>query len=192
MNEEEMRRKDREMGQDFALRVIDDSAYGVLSVVDSNGYPYAMPLSIVRKGNSLYFHSAKAGKKVEAFTTTDKVCIVFVGEIKIPELYSEEELKSFLDDETKGVTLSSRVFTTEYESAMVFGRIHLVEDEEEETEALRMICEKYTPSKMDYFHLAVRSGLSKTNIYRIEMDEITAKRKKYDSSGEEMKWGRVE
>lgn len=180
------------MGQEFALELIDRSTYGVLSVVDSEGLPYAIPLSIVRKDKNLYFHSATAGKKVEAFDNGKVVCITFVGKTNIPELYTTEELNAFLEDEKKGITLASRVFTTEYESTMVYGRIELVESEEESLEALRLICEKYTPSKMDYFHLAVKSSLSKVNIYRVKIEKITGKRKKYDASGEEMKWGRKE
>lgn len=187
-----MRRKDREMSREFALDLIDRSAYGLLSVIDSEGNPYGIPLSLVRDNDCIYFHSAKGGKKVESFSNGKSVCVTFVGKVNVPDLYSEEELQSFLTNESKASTLSSKVFTTEYESAMVFGKIYLVEDESEAINALRLLCEKYTPSKMPYFDLAVKGGLSRTNIYRINIEEITSKRKKFDSSGEEMKWGRVE
>lgn len=187
-----MRRKDREMGRDFALAVIDKSNYGVLSTVDSDNTPYAIPLSLVRKGDSLYFHSAKGGTKVDLFAEKRTVCVTFVGETKIPELFSEEELNSFLEDETKGTALSSKMFTTEFESAIVLGDISLVEDLDEVVDALRLLCEKYTPSKMAFFEMAYKPSLPRTNIYRINIREITAKRKKYDASGEEMKWGRME
>lgn len=187
-----MRRKDREMSKEFALALIDHSSYGVLSVVDKDGNPYGLPLSIVYQEGKLYFHSAKGGKKVETFEDGKHVCVTFVGKTKIPELFSEDELQGFLKDESKGTTLSSKVFTTEYESAMVFGKIHLVKNETEAIEALRLICLKYTPTKMDYFDLAIKSGLSRTNIYRIDIEEITAKRKKFAPSGEELKWGKLE
>lgn len=187
-----MRRKDREMGQEFALQIIDNSDYGVLSVIDTDGDPYAFPLSLVRKDNYLYFHSAQGGKKVETFETNYKVIVVFVGRTNIPELFSVEELDSFLIDENKGSTLASKVFTTEYESAIVYGNVTLVDNEQEAIEALRLLCEKYTPTKMKYFDIAVKSGLSRTNIYRINIESATAKRKRYDSHGEEMKWCRIE
>lgn len=50
-----MRRKDREMDREFGLKVIDKATYGVLAMVDE-GKPYCIPLSIVRDGNTLYFH----------------------------------------------------------------------------------------------------------------------------------------
>ena len=43
---------------------------------------------------------------------------------------------------------------------------------------------------MDYFNMAIKAGLKRTNVYKIEIEEIKAKRKKYDESGEEMKWRR--
>jgi len=67
-----------------------------------------------------------------------------------------------------------------------------VEDEEEKLKAIKLICQKYTPTKMGCFNLAIESGLQMFNIYKIEIDEIKAKRKKYDINGEEMKWGRME
>lgn len=56
---------------------------------------------------------------------------------------------------------------------------------------MKLICEKYTPTKMDYFDLAIKAGLKRTNVYKIEIEEVKAKRKKYDINGEEMKWGRM-
>lgn len=186
-----MRRKDREMNREFALALIDNSNYGILAITDENNLPYGVPLSIVRKENCLYFHSAKGGKKVDALQDNKTVCITFVGAVNVPELYTEDKLKELLTDEKKANLLGSQVFTTEFESAIVFGKIHLISDEMESEEGLRLICQKYTPSKMDYFDLAAKSGLSKTNIYRIDIEDITAKRKKFDVSGEEMKWGRM-
>lgn len=173
-----MRRKDREMDRDFGLEVIDKSIYGVLSMVDEGNEPYAIPLSIVRDGDILYFHSAKDGRKVEVFENNPNVSVAFVGETQIPESYSNEELNEIIKAETKAGLLLSKVFTTEFESAIVFGKVKIVEDEEERIKALRLICEKYTPTKMDYFPAAIKAGLKKTNIYSITIENITAKRKK--------------
>jgi nitroimidazol reductase NimA-like FMN-containing flavoprotein (pyridoxamine 5'-phosphate oxidase superfamily) len=187
-----MRRKDREMSREFGLKVIDKSRYGVLSMTGEDNEPYGIPLSIVRDGNNLYFHSAMDGRKVKIFATSPKVSIAFVGETKIPENYTKEGLDEIVKDESKAVLLISKVFTTEYESAVVKGKVKLVEDEDEKIKAMKLICEKYTLTKMDYFNMAIKSGLKRTNVYRIEIEEIKAKRKKYDIHGEEMKWGRME
>ena len=68
----------------------------------------------------------------------------------------------------------------------------MVNNRDEKIKAMKLICEKYTPSKMDYFHIAIKSGLDKTNVYEIKIEELTAKRKKYDVNNEEMKWERME
>lgn len=187
-----MRRKDREMSVEFALKLIDRLPYGTLSIIDTQGYPYGLPLSIVRKDKTFYFHSAKQGKKVEALHTNPIACLSFVGKTNIPELYTKEQLQEFLKDEKKGATLISKVFTTEFESAIVFGKVELVEDKTEAIEAMRLICKKYTPTKMHLFDLAINSGLNRTYVYKLKAKSITAKRKQFDSMGEEMKWQREE
>lgn len=187
-----MRRKDRKMNREFGIEVIDNSRYGVISMIDEDNEPYGIPLSIVRDEENLYFHSAMDGRKVKVIEKNSNVSISFIGETKIPENYTKEELDEIVKDESKAVLLISSVFTTEYESAVVKGNVRLVEDEEEKIKAMKLICEKYTPTKMDYFDMAIKAGLKRTNVYGIEIEEITAKRKKYDTHGEEMKWGRIQ
>jgi nitroimidazol reductase NimA-like FMN-containing flavoprotein (pyridoxamine 5'-phosphate oxidase superfamily) len=186
-----MRRKDREMSKEFGLAVIDEASFGVLSMINQDHEPYAVPLSLAREGNYLYFHSAKEGEKITAFVTNPHVSVTFVTDVRVPELFTEEELDEILADEGKASLLGSRVFTTEYASACVRGTLCEVRDVEEKIKAMRCICQKYTPTKMKYFDRAIADGLGKANVYRIEISEVTAKRKKYDDQGEEMKWGRV-
>lgn len=68
----------------------------------------------------------------------------------------------------------------------------MLEDEEEKIKGMRLICEKYTPDKIDYFNIAIKTGLKRVNVYTLEIDEIKSKRKKYDEYGKEMKWARLE
>lgn len=185
-----MRRKDREMDRDFALKVIDSSNYGNLAMVDGDE-PYVVPLSMVREGNFLYFHSASSGRKVDILKDEAKVCVSFVGETKIPKLYTREELDS-LKEEERISKVVSRVFTTEFESALVVGRLRKIENRDEKVRGLYLICKKYTEDRLDYFEDAVKGDLDHVNVYSIEIESLIAKRKKYDSSGQEMKWGRRE
>lgn len=187
-----MRRKDRAMNRDFGLHIIDNSSYGVVSLIDSDNKPYSLPLSIVRDDDLLYFHSAKQGKKVELLKNDSDVTVVFVGQTNIPENFSEDELEEMSKDSEKGVQFISKVFTTEFESAIVNGKVNVVEEKEEKIKALKLICEKYTPDKMEYFPIAIRAGLDKTNVYSLKIEDLTSKRKKYDIDHEEMKWERME
>lgn len=185
-----MRRKDREMGLCFAHKVIDESRFGVLSVSDGNSFtPYSIPLSLVRCEDFLYFHTAMEGHKIELLSLHDQVRVVFVGNVQVPELFTNDQLDEMVRNKEQAIRLISSVFTTEYESAIVEGHVAEVADKDEKTFALKLICEKYTPDKMAYFDHALKAGLQRTKIFRIEMETVTAKRKKYDENGNEIKWG---
>lgn len=185
-----MRRNDREMNREFALQVIDKAQYCVISTIDLDGNPYGFPISYVRQGDKILIHSAKKGKKVELFANNPKVSITCVGEVKVPQLYDEEELDGFIES-SKSV-FGAKVYTTEFESVIFDGTMELVVEDEAKIEALRLLCEKYTPSKMKYFDYAIETSLNALDIYALKINEITAKRKKFDSHGEEMKHGRME
>lgn len=151
-----MRRKDREMNQEFALMVVDKCEYAVLSMVDTEGKPYCVPISIVRKEESIYFHCAKDGKKVESMRKNSTVCIACVGD-------TCREMDQF---------------TTKYESAIVCGRAEEVCLEEEKKMALRMLCERHTPTNMENFDQAIAKSLGQTAVWKVQMDSVTGKCKK--------------
>ncbi|HBO34861.1 MAG TPA: 5-nitroimidazole antibiotic resistance protein [Anaerolineaceae bacterium] len=187
-----MRRKDREMGVEFGLEVIDRSDFGVLSLVDLQGQVYSVPLSIARDGMRLYFHSARSGFKNTLLKEGKKVRIVFVSDVRVPDLFENSQLDQVLAEEKGMEMLGSKVFTTEFASAIVTGKVAFEESEEGKLRGLRAICEKFVPGKMAYFEAAASNALSITSVYSIDIEEITAKRKKFDSMGEEMKFQRME
>ncbi len=181
-----MRRKDRQMDEDFARQVIDLSQYGVMSFVYKNS-PRARALSFVRDGDLLYFHSAKEGEKIRALEETEEVEIVFVSRVQVPDLYSNEEIGRLVE-EGKASLLITKVFTTEFSSAMIKGRIRRVTEEKEMTRALKLVCEKYTPEKMDFVDKAIELSGGKVAVFAVEIFDLKAKRKKFDEKGEEIKW----
>ena len=64
MENMQMRRKDRAMDEKFALQVLDNAGYATISMYDGNE-PYAVPISHVRNENTIYFHCAKLGRKID-------------------------------------------------------------------------------------------------------------------------------
>ncbi len=182
-----MRRKDREMDKDFAYAVIDKSQFGTLATINEDGSPYCIPVSPVRRDDKIYFHSAKLGTKIENIKRNPKVCMSFVGDVHVPVELNEN---TDANQEIKK-TLETR-FTTEFESAVVFGNVSIVEDKSEKILGLRLISEKYTPGDMEFFDAAIDVSYNVTYLLRIDIDHISGKRKKYDKSGIEMKWGRTE
>lgn len=154
-----MRRKDREMDENFALEIVDKCEYAVLSMVDSNGEPYCVPVSIVRDGRDIFFHCARDGKKIDCMHKNPRICIACVGD----------------------TCRAKDKFTTEYESAVIHGRAEEVIEDEDQVHALRLLCERHTPTNMQNFEKAVSQSLFCTAVWKISIDTISGKRNKYDN-----------
>lgn len=151
-----MRRKDREMPVEFAWEVADKCEWAVLSLVGPQGEPYSVPVTIAVEGSKVYFHSAMKGTKANCMRAHNRVCLVCVGDTRI----------------------EPDKFTTKYESAVLKGNAAEVTDEQEKIHALRLICERHTPSNMAGFDSAIEKSLGVTAIWRVDVDEITGKCKK--------------
>ncbi|MDU5082162.1 pyridoxamine 5'-phosphate oxidase family protein [Tissierella carlieri] len=188
----EMRRKDREMDENFAYSIIDKAKFGTLATIDEEGNPYCIPVSIARCDNKIYIHSAYQGSKIENIKRNSKICISFVGDVNVPPPGPAGELEKAMEDPKTFRKIASQKFTTEFESTVVFGRANIVEDEKEKILGLRLLSEKYSPWNMPYFEAAIEGSLKITCVIRIDIERITGKRKKYDKGGVEMKWGRME
>ena len=149
----EMRRKDRQMPEAFAWEVVDRCEYAVLGMTAEDGTPYCLPVTVVRDGQRVYFHSAMEGRKARCLRSSPRVCLTCVGENQVlPERY-----------------------TTLYASAVAFGRAEELTDAEEKTEALRLLCQRYAPEHMDAFDRAIAASLGRTAVWRIQVEEITGK-----------------
>ena len=149
---QEMRRKDRQMSEEFAWGIVDQCEYAFMAMSDE-GQPYGAALTIAREGRSVYIHSALEGRKVRCMRNSPQVCLVCVGETSVPE----------------------GTFTTKYQSAVAFGAACEVTDEAEKIKALRLLCQRHAPGNMEKFDKAVAKSLAVTGIWRIDVEEITGK-----------------
>ncbi len=148
-----MRRKDRERSPEFAKEILDHCVYAVLATVNPDGTPYCIPVNTVRDGNDLYFHCALEGQKIDNLRANPAVCLTAVSRTRIPP------------DE----------FTTQYESAVVFGTAQEVTDEIEKLAALRLLCEHYVPTHMDHFDTEIAGSMKRTGVWKIHMERVTGK-----------------
>ena len=57
----EMRRKDRQLPEEEAVRLLESCRFGVLCTVCADGTPYGIPMNHVLDGRILYMHCASAG-----------------------------------------------------------------------------------------------------------------------------------
>ena len=154
----EMRRKKQVLPESDCLSILDRGTAGVLALSGDDGYPYAVPISYVREGDTLYFHCAQEGRKLELLRRFPQVCVTFVG-----------------DD--RPAFVPPAMYTTYFQSAIVTGTASEVTDPEEKTAALRALCQKLTPEHMDSFEAAVKTSLAVTAVWKIHMEDITGKAK---------------
>lgn len=149
-----MRRKDREMDEAFAHRVIDECAFATLSMIDEEGKPYCVAVSPVRRSDEICFHSARHGMKTKAMRANPTVCMSFVmGVNPLPERYS-----------------------TDYESATIRGKAQEVETDVEKLAILHALCERYAPSNMAHFDQAIADEFKRTAVWKVPIEEITGKK----------------
>lgn len=144
------------MDSDFAYGVLERCEFATLAMTLEDGSPYCIPISPALIDGDIYFHCAHHGLKVDAMRTNPSVCISAACDVSpVPE-----------------------EFTTEYSSAVAFGRAREVTDDDEKISALQAICKRYAPSNMAGFDDAIDRSLSRTAIWRIDIENITGKRKK--------------
>lgn len=151
-----MRRKERREDESFAFEVLDKADFTVISMTDEDGLPYCLPISVVRIGEKLYFHSAENGRKAEAMLNDPNVCLTAAIDV----VSAEDK------------------FTTYFKSAVVRGKAVKVTDDEEKITALKAICERFTPSNMPDFSNAIKMSLPRTAVWRIDIENATGKQKK--------------
>ncbi|MDE6886133.1 MAG: pyridoxamine 5'-phosphate oxidase family protein [Helicobacteraceae bacterium] len=186
-----MRRKDRELDKLQALHIMKEAQYCTISssadcVKDfkisdkaiQNPLDYAIfsiPISFVYDDNSIFIHTAKQGRKISFFNDESLVCLVFVGKVKVPDLFSKEEVEFIANNTPK--KLGSHIFTTEYESVIAYGKIYLVKDRVKRNRAMQLLCEKYTPKSIDFAQISIDLESSYFNVYEIKLKQISAKAK---------------
>ena len=126
--------------------------YGILSTIGKNGQPYGIPLNYVYKDNSLYFHCARIGHKLENIRNNPKVSFCVVGETNI--LPAE--------------------FSTEYESVIAFGVASEAQGEER-ISALQWLIEKYSPGFIEEGKKYIEEKNKATKVIKIEIGHISGK-----------------
>jgi len=148
-----IRRKDREIETDDAVSLLTNCKYGVLSTIGNDGQPYGVPLSYVYQDNTIYFHSALTGHKIENIENNPRVSFCAVGHTNV---------------------LPSK-FGTEYESVVVFGVASEVQGTERYN-ALLWLIEKYSPEFIKEGRSYIEQKDSATKVIKITIEHISGKR----------------
>lgn len=170
-----MRRKDRELSKNEALKILDECEYAVISCADVRGEIFSLPLSIVREDMSIFIHGATSGGgKCQNFTNARVCKIVAVSQNAVPKL-SDEFFESIKDDHAK---LGSYAFTTEYKSAIATASAHLLSEPSAKLHALRLLSQKYCAPYMSAFDAATPPEvMNHMNIFEFKITSLSAKAK---------------
>ena len=148
----EMRRGRQLLSMEDTATVMDGGSNGVLACFGDDDYPYAVPLSYVYFNEKIYFHSAKAGHKVDAIIKNPKVSFAVIDED----------------------TIASEKYTTYFRSVVAFGKARIVEGNEW-MEAFKALVEKYSGDQSEEAKHKEITGCARSYIFAIDIEYITGK-----------------
>lgn len=149
-----IRKKKNEIGKDEIIELLRCSRRGVLAVNGDSGYPYAMPINYFydENTNKIIFHGAKAGHKVDSLQACDKICFTVYG----------------------NETIREKIWAPYLQSVIIFGRCHLVKDDETAMELLKQFAMKYYPSE-NMVDDEIKADGRATQMFQIEIEYISGK-----------------
>ena len=148
-----MRRNRQQLSEEESIELLKKGTAGTLALLGDNGYPYAVPISYVYADGKLYFHSALSGHKIDAIRGCDKAsfCVIAQDDVQ-PEKY-----------------------TTFYRSIIAFGRIHIIEDEQEKLVTARLLGNRYNPNQEEALQKELEKGLARMVMIRFDIEHLTGK-----------------
>jgi nitroimidazol reductase NimA-like FMN-containing flavoprotein (pyridoxamine 5'-phosphate oxidase superfamily) len=148
-----MRRKDKEIkDKDQIEHIVQDAQICHLALAD-NGQPYVVPLNFGYRDNTVYFHSARQGRKIDMLKANPRVCLEFSHPREI----------------VRGETNCE--WGQRFESVIAFGEARFIEDEAGKIEALDVILEHYGGQGGDY----PDKQLKVTAVVEVKLTEMTGK-----------------
>ena len=150
----EMRRFKQQISEEECIRILKKQPRGVLSMLGDDGYPYGIPLDhwYSEVDNKLYFHCAKTGHKLDAIAACDKVsyCVMDEGYRKDGE------------------------WALNINSVVVFGRMHIVEDEDKKREICTNLVRKFTADE-EYLQKELTNAFPRVCCLELEIEHMTGK-----------------
>ncbi len=148
-----MRRKDKEIKDPAEIEKIIRSARICRLAMAADNQPYVVPLNFGYQDNTVYFHSAAQGRKIDMIRANPRVCIEF----------------STVLDIVQGE--KSCDWGQEFQCVIGFGRAQLVETEAEKIKALDIIMANYGGRGGDYSEKMLKI----TAVIKVPLTEVTGK-----------------
>ena len=148
-----MRRAAQALTAQECEKVLCACADGVLALCGDGGYPYGIPLDFYydETEDTIYFHCAKVGHKIDAIRACDKVCFTAYEQGVQKEDWSYH-----------------------VRSVICFGRAELVEDADRTCEMARRLGLKYYPDA-ESVEEELRRDVHRVQIVAIHIEQMTGK-----------------
>jgi uncharacterized protein len=142
--------------RDSIVRVLDRGFVGHVAFVEG-GEPRCIPMLYARVGDKVYIHGSTASRMIRLLAGGPPACVTV----------------TLLD----GLVLARSAFehSANYESAVVLGHFHLVEDEAERLAAFEAFTEKLLPGRWSEVRGPNRKELKATSILAMTIEEASAK-----------------
>lgn len=150
-----LRRVKRGISDDAAKMLLKNNKRAAFSVNGDNGYPFTVPINFYydEAENRIYFHSAKAGHKIDSIKANDKICFTTWD-----DGYKEE------GDWAPYVS-----------SCVVFGRAKLIDDPEITVQKVRLFANKYYPTKEEVEE-EIAKDIKAVQLVAIDIEHICGKK----------------
>lgn len=120
--------------------IILKATYCTLGMTDRKGNPYVVPMNFGLHEQTIYFHSALNGKKIDILKQNSRVCINFVTDTQI-RFQNEQVACSY---------------SMKYRSVLCYGNVEWIGDPARKTEALDFIMNQYSDKKFTYHEPSIR------------------------------------
>jgi len=148
----EITRKKQQLSDKECCEILKQEVRGVLAVNGDDGYPYALPINFYfdEANKKIYFHSGKAGHKLDAIANSNKVSFCVYD-------------KGYHKDEHWSLNIRS---------VIVFGRIHIVEDWSDDL--MVDFCRRFTDDT-DYIYGEIENFKSSTIVLCLDIEHMTGK-----------------
>jgi len=150
-----MRRIKQLLSKEDTQKVMERCSNGVMACLGDDDYPYAVPFNYVYYNDKIYFHSAKAGHKLDSIIKNPKVSFAVVDK---DQIVSEE-------------------YTSYFRSVIAFGKARIVEGDEW-YEAFSVLVEKYSLDRPKEEKVKEIEGCQRSHIIAIDIDHMAGKQAK--------------
>ena len=161
-----MRREEFNIEDEKSIdNILNECEYGTLSLISDNK-PYSVALNFVKYEDSIYFHGAKEGKKIETIKQNNLASFLVVKPYSIiPSSFSD--------------TLAACPATQFFASVFIEGKIDFVEDVNKKSDVLNALMEKLQSDggykKIAYDEPMYTKMIEKTAILELKPTNVRCK-----------------